>query len=155
MHDPFMFSTLLFIVHDPTVYRFSLPTRCGSSLHPTSSSRPGNYIAFPVVLERLFFRTVSKWLPCGAQLPPCLTYSSRLVFPSFFFLFASHFCYSPFSHLLSTIHELVTKTKEQCDDFSLLPSPSLCFDPGPGLYLLDYGHGESKAHNVGVLSGWT
>jgi len=28
----FMFSTLLFILHDPTVYRFSLPTRCGSSL---------------------------------------------------------------------------------------------------------------------------
>ena len=31
MHDSFMFSTLLFILHDPTVYRFSLTTRCGSS----------------------------------------------------------------------------------------------------------------------------
>jgi len=47
--------------------------------------------------ERLFFRTLSYWLPCGAQLPPCLTYSSSRFpfFPLFSFLFASHFCYLP------------------------------------------------------------
>ena len=47
LYNPFMFSTLLFIFHDPDAYRFSLPTRCGSSLHPTTSSQPGKLHRFP------------------------------------------------------------------------------------------------------------
>lgn len=67
IYEPFMFSTLLFILHDPTVYRFSLPTRCGFSLHPTPSSRPGSCISFLVVLERFSSRTVSYY-PAVPQL---------------------------------------------------------------------------------------
>ena len=125
-----MFSTLLFILHDATVYRFSLPTRCGSSLitfiqplHLDQVTR-----SLPVVLERFFFRTVSYWLP----LVPRFLFASPIVLASFFFLFASLFFTCPFSHLLSTIHELVTKTKQQCDDFfffSLVRVSVLCYDP--------------------------
>jgi hypothetical protein len=49
-----------------------------------------------------------------------------LSFSSFLLLI---FVTCPFSHLLSTIHELVTKTKQQYDDF-FLPSPSLSSGPG-------------------------
>lgn len=85
MHDPSMFSTLLFILHDATVYRFSLPTRCGSSLitfiqplHLDQVTR-----SLPVVLERFFFRTVSYWLP----LVPRFLFASPIVLASFFFFF--------------------------------------------------------------------
>ncbi len=126
MYNAFMFSALLFILHDPTVYRFSLPTRCGSPLitfiqplhlDPVITSLSRLY------LNRLFFRTLSYRLPCGAQLPPCLAYSSLVLSYLFFFFFCFLFCY------LSTIHELVTKIKEQCDDF-FWPCPSLGSDPG-------------------------
>ena len=110
IYDSLMFSTLLFMTPP-------LPTRCGSSLNlqPTSSSRLGNYIALPVVLERFFFRTVSYWLPCSAQLP-CLAYSSPSHCP-FLFFFCFSYCYLPLQPSFITIHELVTKTKQQCDDF--------------------------------------
>jgi hypothetical protein len=49
---------------------------------------------------------------CGAELPLCLAYSFS--FPLFF-----AFLLLPLPPSLITIHELVTKTKEQCDDFFL------------------------------------
>src|ERR1700679_1448128 len=98
MHDPFMFSTLFFILHDPPGYRFSLPTRCGSSL--ITFIQPLHLDQVTTSLYRLylnaFFRTVSYWLPCGAQLlasPIVLLFF--LISFSLFFLFLLLICYLP------------------------------------------------------------
>jgi hypothetical protein len=147
MHDPFMFSTLLFILHDPTVYRFSLPTRCGSSL--ITFIQPLHLDQVTTSLYRLylnaFFRTLSYWLPCGAQLP-CLAYSSPvlsyLIFP-FFSFFASHLLPAPSAIFYPLFTNWLRRQKSNATTF-YLPSPSLSSDPGP----YD-GHGENK-----VLSGW-
>src|SRR6266403_6353876 len=80
-------------------------------LLPTSSCRPGKCIAIPVVLERSLSRTVSYWLPCGAPAfllasPILLVFFLISFFPFLLLIFVT----CPFSHLLSTIHEPVTKT---------------------------------------------
>lgn len=75
MYDPFMFSTLLFILYDPTVYRFSLATRCGSYL--TTFTQPLHLDQVTTLLSWLYlnafsFGLLSATLRCPASSLPHL-----------------------------------------------------------------------------------
>jgi len=93
MYNTFMFSMLLFIFHDPTVYRFSLPTRCGFSLmtfiQPLHYDRATTSLSWLYLIATSFGPSLIGY-PAVPSFPPCLVYSPRvlssLIFPFHFFL---------------------------------------------------------------------
>jgi hypothetical protein len=113
MYNPFMFSTLLFILHDPTVYRFSLPTRCGSSL--ITFIQPLHLDEGTTSLSRLCLNAYSfgpsligsPAVPGFLLASPIVLVFTLLSVPLSSFFLLLILLPAPFSHLLSIIHELV------------------------------------------------
>lgn len=109
VYGSFQFFTLLSTLHDQPC----IASRC--LLAAAALSYPSSKHVISTGLHRLLVVLELFFLPhCGAELPLCLAYT----FLFFSFPFFAFICYLPPSAIsFITIHELVTKTKQQCDDF--------------------------------------
>ena len=113
MYEPFMFSTLL----SSYMTLLRIASRCLLAAAPPFI-QPLHLDQVTTSLSRLYLNTCSFGPSLiGYPAVPSFPLASPIVLVSFSLFLLLIFVTCPFSHLLSTIHELVTKTKEQCDDF--------------------------------------
>ena len=101
-------------VHDETCISSRCLLAAAALFYPSSKRFTSIGLdSFPVVLNTFLWTTSSRD-PVVANFFFVFTYSFLLSFLFFFLLFI---CYLPLQPSFITIHELVTKTKQQCDDF--------------------------------------
>jgi hypothetical protein len=111
VYDLFLFFTLLLTLHDqPCIAPRCLLAAAALSYPPSKHATSTGYIAF-----RLYF-----FGPFSSYHPVVPSFLFPFLSVSFFFSFCFHLLPAPSAISFITIHELVTKTKQQCDDFFCL-----------------------------------